>query len=172
MSDPATYHIRSATVMDFDIIYGFVNALEETVFERDILYNIFQKNIASGLNIYLIAADQDHAPAGYISCHGQYLLHHAGLVGEIQELFVRPDKRGEGIGRLLVEAVKDRALHMGMVQSGGNCQCETPGNAPLLRATGLCPYPQEIRLSDWQVNLAGFRLWHIPKFVTSVWKTL
>ncbi len=116
MSDPATYHIRSATVMDFDVIYGFVNALEETVFERDILYNIFQKNIASGLNIYLIAADQDHAPAGYISCHGQYLLHHAGLVGEIQELFVRPDKRGEGIGRLLVEAVKDRALHMGMVQ--------------------------------------------------------
>jgi PhnO protein len=116
MSDPATYHIRSATIADFDTIYGFVNALEETIFERDILYDIFQKNIASSLNIYLIASDLKHQPVGYISCHGQYLLHHAGLVGEIQELFVSPDKRGEGIGRLLVGAVKDRARHMGMVQ--------------------------------------------------------
>ena len=110
------YDVRSAALADFESIYGFVNALEEIVFERDTLYHIFQKNIASDLNIYLVAYDQSNRPVGYISCHGQYLLHHAGLVGEIQELFVQPDKRGEGIGRLLVDAVKQRARDMGMLQ--------------------------------------------------------
>jgi len=116
MPDYSIYTVRPVTPADFESVYSFVNALEETLFERDIVYSIFQRNIVSNLNIYLIAFGPNHEPVGYISCHGQYLLHHAGLVGEIQELFVSPDKRGEGIGRLLVDAVKDRARHMGMVQ--------------------------------------------------------
>jgi PhnO protein len=116
MQVPEIYRVRPATLADFGIVHDFVNALEKTVFEKETLYSIFQKNIASDLNIYLVAFKDDQEPVGYISCHGQYLLHHAGLVGEIQELFVQPDKRGEGVGRLLVDAVKQRARQKGMMQ--------------------------------------------------------
>lgn len=110
-----TCTVRPATLADFNVIYGFVNALEDTVFPKDILYNIFQKNIAAENTIYLVAEQQNEV-IGYISCHGQYLLHHAGLVGEIQELFVNPDRRGEGIGKLLMDAVKAMARQKGMIQ--------------------------------------------------------
>jgi len=116
MSASDTYYVRPAALTDFEAIYGFVNILEDTVFEKDVLYSIFKGNIVMDLNVYLVACGANHEVVGYVSCHGQYLLHHAGLVGEIQELFVSADKRGEGIGRLLVDSVKDRARHMGMVQ--------------------------------------------------------
>lgn len=115
MAATGPYSIRPVVLADFDVIYGFLNALEDTVFPRDVLYTLFQRNISDANTIYRVA---EHAGAvvGYISCHGQYLLHHAGLVGEIQELFVRADMRGEGIGRLLIDEMIASARAMNMVQ--------------------------------------------------------
>lgn len=115
MGAVASYSVRPAVLADFDVVYGFLNTLEDRVFPRDVLYALFQRNISDKHTIYRVAELAGDV-VGYISCHGQYLLHHAGLVGEIQELFVRADMRGEGIGRLLVDDVKISARVMNMVQ--------------------------------------------------------
>jgi PhnO protein len=58
--------------------------------------NIINPNI-----IYLVAFQNDRM-VGFISCHTQKLLHHCGIVGEIQELYVDKDYRNMGFGRLLI----------------------------------------------------------------------
>ena len=47
-------------------------------------------------------------PVGYISCHGQILLHHCGLVYEIQEMYVLPEYRSKGVGKILLNALLER----------------------------------------------------------------
>ena len=71
-------------------------ALEENDFEYAVFENIFTRNISHPENVYLVA-EMDGIISGYISCHGQYLLHHGGLVFEIQELYVKQEFRNAGL---------------------------------------------------------------------------
>lgn len=107
--------IRNARTTDFAVIYNFINQLEDTVFPEQVQRAIFEASIASTQNVCLVA-EHDNEVVAYISCHGQYLMHHGGLVGEIQELFVRGDKRGAGLGSYLVEELKKIAHEKGMIQ--------------------------------------------------------
>jgi PhnO protein len=52
---------------------------------------------------------------GFLSCHVQQLLHHAGPVGEIQEMYVLPDWRSQGVGQQLVEYLVAIARQEGWV---------------------------------------------------------
>ncbi|GAB3259834.1 hypothetical protein GCM10027347_23720 [Larkinella harenae] len=60
-------------------------------------------------------AEIDDKVVGFISCHVQYLLHHTGKVGEIQELYVVPEYRNQQIGRQLVTALEQLAELHGFV---------------------------------------------------------
>lgn len=100
--------IRPATPADFPVILGFVSALEEQVFDALQLQQVFEQCLSGQYAHYFLALVADE-PAGYISCHGQHLLHHGGLVYEIQELYVDPAYRSMGIGRQLLLAV-ERAI--------------------------------------------------------------
>jgi PhnO protein len=64
--------------------------------------------------IYLLAFESEE-PAGFISCHAQWLLHHAALIGEIQEMIVAEKFRSKGVGKLLIaeliEAAKSNGIH-------------------------------------------------------------
>lgn len=97
--------IRPATIDDGDAVFQFVCQLEEQVFERELFDKYYAINIADVNNIYLFA-EIDRKPAGYLSCHGQLLLHHMNWAYEIQELFVADDYRSAGIGAQLLQALE------------------------------------------------------------------
>jgi PhnO protein len=108
-------HVRPAVEQDFDAIYQFVNELEDTVFDKDIQREIYIENAANHDHIYLIAKAHD-IPVGFLSCHIQNLLHHGGRIGEIQEMYVIENVRNHGVGKLLLENLKEMAAAKHVIQ--------------------------------------------------------
>lgn len=97
--------IRRARPEDLNVIFEFICFLEESrleyaAFREGFIYNLQQRG-----NYYLIA-EMEGVLIGFLSCHGQFLLHHAAVVCEIQELFVDEDFRGIGTGRKLLNELE------------------------------------------------------------------
>jgi len=76
---------------------------------------LYHDNINNPDNIYLIA-EENSKSVGYASCHLQILLHHEGKVAEVQEMFVLPEYRGAGIGKMLMDKIKLMSKEMGATQ--------------------------------------------------------
>ena len=101
--------IRTALQTDAPAIYTFICLLEETTLDTSVFDTIYQQNLVNPSIHYLVAEKQGQV-VGFVSCHVQYLLHHGGKVGEIQELFVQPEVRNQGIGQQLITALKTIGL--------------------------------------------------------------
>lgn len=97
--------IRPATQQDFSVLHRFISELEEKPLDPVTFRAIYLRNL-SDPRIHYLVAESDGQVVGFVSCHVQYLLHHVGKVGEIQELFVKPEFRNQQVGRQLVEAVE------------------------------------------------------------------
>jgi len=97
------YALRKTEPRDLEIIHGMLSALEEVELPFDAFQNIFLQNISSDDNLYLVAVDERGMIVGHFAMHTQWLLHHAGLVAEVQEMFVSPGKRSSGIGELMLK---------------------------------------------------------------------
>ncbi|MFC4231352.1 GNAT family N-acetyltransferase [Parasediminibacterium paludis] len=98
-------NIDTAVAKDAHTIHQFIQQLEGITtpfgsFKDIFLYNLQQPNI-----LYLVARVNDQIVC-FISAHGQLLLHHAGYVYEIQELFVDEKYRGRGIGKTLLSSIE------------------------------------------------------------------
>ena len=106
--------IRMASSPDEPVIYQFICTLEETVLDRAAFQTIFAQNLKNP-TIHYFVAEKAGTIVGFISCHIQLLLHHTGCVGEIQELFVEPCMRKQGIGQQLVTEVKALAVRKNFV---------------------------------------------------------
>ncbi|MFH7015857.1 GNAT family N-acetyltransferase [Flavobacterium sp. FlaQc-47] len=100
--------IRKVIKQDLDFVYKAINELENEVLDFEVFREIFHENISNPKNFYLIAEIEKEG-VGFISFHTQNLLHHCGLVGEIQEFFIHKNYRGKGIGRQLIEKIIDYA---------------------------------------------------------------
>lgn len=111
---PADIYIRDATEQDAPIIYAFICLLEDSALDRNAFNAVYQRNLHNS-DIYYLVAEQYGAVLGFVSCYVQHLLHHAGKVGEIQELFVRPEVRSQGIGQQLIAALNTLALQENFV---------------------------------------------------------
>lgn len=96
--------IRKVEKQDLDFVYQAINELENEVLDFEIFETIFNENISNPRNVYLIAENENEG-LGFISFHTQNLLHHCGLVGEIQEFFIHQNYRGKGIGRQLINEI-------------------------------------------------------------------
>jgi len=96
--------IREARFEDLDSVYRFICNLEDSQFDFDTFCSIYNKNIINPDFLYFVAIHNDKI-IGFISCHTQYLLHHCGKVGEIQELYIDSDYRNKGFGRLLISEI-------------------------------------------------------------------
>jgi len=99
--------IRPVTLNDFETVYSFVCSLEEEELNLAQFRQCFDICLTIPHNHYYLAF-VDENPVGYISCHGQLLLHHCGMVYEIQELYVDEMYRSKGIGALLIAAVEKK----------------------------------------------------------------
>lgn len=100
--------VRLATLTDLPFVYQSLCDLEETALPYPAFEQVYRSNL-SNLAVRYVVAESGDLPVGFASCHVQHLLHHAGPVAEIQELYVRPDYRSQGIGGQLVAYFIDLA---------------------------------------------------------------
>jgi GNAT superfamily N-acetyltransferase len=68
---------------------------------------------ADDSHLVLVARNADGQIAGYCAVHWLPYLFLSGPEGYVSELFVHPEFRGQGIGGLLLEAVKSEAVVRG-----------------------------------------------------------
>lgn len=111
---PAGLLIRPAEWNDHEIIYSFLCELENIALDRGAFQSVFRHNLAAA-HVYYLVAETDGMVVGFLSCHVQYLLHHAGKVGEIQELFVLTSHRNQRVGRQLISALEAIARHENLI---------------------------------------------------------
>jgi (aminoalkyl)phosphonate N-acetyltransferase len=100
--------IRPASLNDCPTIYTFLCDLEEMRLNATAFEDVFRRNLNDETIRYRVA-EIDRKVIGFISCHIQYLLHHTGRVGEIQELYVLPEYRNQRIGRQLIAHLEELA---------------------------------------------------------------
>lgn len=101
-------NIRKATLEDLPCIYRMVCALGNNILDEKVFTQVFENNL-NNPNCFYEVAIAENKIIGFISMHIQQLLHHCGAVGEIQEFYVDNDYRGKGIGKLLMNRVKEYA---------------------------------------------------------------
>lgn len=89
--------------------------LENAILDREAFDAAFNRNIVSP-NITYFLAGHNGQPVGMVSCHIQPLLHHAALVSEIQEMYVRPEYRSRQVGKALMDHVTAFARNEGAIQ--------------------------------------------------------
>lgn len=99
-----TYNIRRIEKYDYEFIYNSICDLEDEILETTIFEEIFKENIDNPNYLYLIA-ENEKEKVGFITFHTQNLLHHCGLVGEIQEFYIIPSFRNKGVGRRLIDEI-------------------------------------------------------------------
>jgi PhnO protein len=100
--------IRKVENRDLDFVYKAICELENEELDFKVFAVIFNENISNENNLYLLAENENEG-LGFISFHTQSLLHHCGLVGEIQEFFIHQNHRGKGIGKQLIEKIMNYA---------------------------------------------------------------
>lgn len=100
--------IRKVENRDLDFVYKAICELENEELDFEVFAAIFHENISNKNNLYLLAENENEG-LGFISFHTQNLLHHCGLVGEIQEFFIHQNHRGKGIGRKLIHEIIEYA---------------------------------------------------------------
>jgi len=106
--------IRPACQGDADTIYEFLCDLEKTTLDAACFQAVFRQNLTNPMVHYFVA-EWIGVVVGFVSCHIEYVLHHTGKVGEVQELYVKPDYRNRGIGHQLMAALDALAIREGFV---------------------------------------------------------
>ena len=107
------YTIRQAVESDAAAVKGLLEELENRAFDQAVFDRIYGEYLHTPLTLMLVAVHGEDEIVGFISCKGQSLLHHEGLVFEIQEMIVTAAHQGKGVGRELVAALKPELAILG-----------------------------------------------------------
>ena len=105
--------IRPAISLDEKAILALLEELENREFDVVVFTKIFQAYLADSLTFMYVAVVANDCICGFISCKGQPLLHHEGLVFEIQELIVTAAYQGNGIGKKMIDSLKQELSRVG-----------------------------------------------------------
>jgi PhnO protein len=137
MPPPAAL-LRRATAQDTAAIRLLLEELEEQVYPAAIFNDFFAKNLArEGVFYWLV--EMGGQAVGFISLHIQPLLHHLGLVAEIQELIITAAHQGKGLGQLLLGAARAEARAQGCVNLEVTCNQKRQAAHRFYEANGLRP---------------------------------
>lgn len=107
--------IRDALATDEKVLFQMICGLENKELDEMAFHEVFQINLRAQ-NITYFLAEVGGIPVGMASCHVQPLIHHAGLVAEIQEMFVYDAFRSQEIGKALMRTVVLFAKNKGALQ--------------------------------------------------------
>ncbi len=105
--------IRTAGVADLPAVHALFRQLVDRPLPREDFDPIYLEHLARPLIRYIVAEDAQGAVCGFASLYMEYQLHHAALVGELQELIVDERQRSQGIGAALLRAVRREAKAAG-----------------------------------------------------------
>lgn len=94
--------IRKATSDDLESIYLLICELEEQHLDGELFEIIFLKNI-NDPDIHYLVAVLNNRIVGFLSLHVQHIIHHSKPTCELQELNIKSELRGSGIGALLMK---------------------------------------------------------------------
>lgn len=97
--------IRKATSDDLESIYILICELEEQHLDGELFEITFLKNI-NDPDIHYLVAVLNNRIVGFLSLHVQHILHHSKPTCELQELNIKSELRGSGIGALLMKEVE------------------------------------------------------------------
>ena len=128
--------IQPARIEHEQAIYGLMCELEGTETDRRGFGNVFRENLGDRDVFYLIAM-RDGCVTGFSSLHMQRLLHHAALIGEIQEIVVSEKYRGQGIGQMLFEKMRAIAKDAGCTQMEVCCRRERKRSLDFYQKMGM-----------------------------------
>lgn len=101
------YTIRKAEQSDAAIVKCLLEELENREFDQGIFDRIYAEYLHTPLAIMQVAVHGEDEIVGFISCKGQSLLHHEGLVFEIQEMIVSVAHQGKGLGRKMIDVIRE-----------------------------------------------------------------
>lgn len=107
------YTIRKAEQSDASSVKRLLEELENREFDQGIFDRIYAEYLHTPLTLMQVAVHGEDEIVGFISCKGQSLLHHEGLVFEIQELIVNASHQRRGVGRQLIAALKPELAQLG-----------------------------------------------------------
>jgi PhnO protein len=103
----AVINIRKVIETDENSIRNLLDELENRTSDPAVFQRIFLHYLLRENTLFFVAETDQQEIVGFISCLGQLLLHHEGLVYEIQELIVTSGYQGKGIGQLLIKQVRE-----------------------------------------------------------------
>jgi len=106
------YTLRPAMESDATAVKALLEELEGRAFDQEIFTRIYAEYLAVPLTLLYVAVGSETEIVGFISCKGQSLLHHEGLVFEIQELIVTAAHQGRGVGRKLIDMLKSELTRL------------------------------------------------------------
>ncbi len=106
------YTIRKAVDSDAAAVKSLLEELENREFDLTVFDRIYLEYLHTQLTLMYVAVQNGNEILGFISCKGQSLLHHEGLVFEIQELIVTTSHQGKGVGRRLIDALKPELIQL------------------------------------------------------------
>jgi GNAT superfamily N-acetyltransferase len=110
--------IGIVTMEDFDELLPLVRAYcdfyEATPSDRDLLdlFGALVKDPAHE-GLQLLARSQAHEPVGFATLYWTWSTTRAGRLGVMEDLFVAPSARGNGLAEALIDACADRCRRQG-----------------------------------------------------------
>jgi ribosomal protein S18 acetylase RimI-like enzyme len=98
--------IRPAKNHDAKKIYQLLCEKEDYLFDIAAFEINYRVCVGDIRNIYLVAVDKENMVAGFISCHGQTVLHYGGIIYSVHELFTDKKYSIKGIGKMLLKGMQ------------------------------------------------------------------
>ncbi len=110
-----------------DAVATMLSALFEEVGhspDYDAIASIFNHIDADDRHSTLLAMDEEEEAVGVITLVETLSLYAGGHIGVVNELYVTPEYRSEGVGKILLDAAKDLGAERGWVR----LEVTTPGD--------------------------------------------